>query len=105
MITLKTEKTEKAQETVAENAADGILAPLLWAAVLGPVGGMCYKAVNVELVGRIDQTVDEVVTWSTLGSLLCKEGFQSAGFRLTGGGSKDDALTFLNRNGEIAGHI
>lgn len=33
-------------ETVAENAADGILAPLLWAAVLGPVGGMCYKAVN-----------------------------------------------------------
>lgn len=35
-----------AVETVAENAADGILAPLLWAAVLGPVGGMCYKAVN-----------------------------------------------------------
>lgn len=33
-------------ETVAENAADGILAPLLWAAILGPVGGMCYKAVN-----------------------------------------------------------
>lgn len=35
-----------AVETVAENAADGILAPLIWAAVLGPVGGMCYKAVN-----------------------------------------------------------
>lgn len=35
-----------AVETVAENASDGILAPLLWAAVLGPVGGMCYKAVN-----------------------------------------------------------
>lgn len=35
-----------AVETVAENAADGILAPLLWAVVLGPVGGMCYKAVN-----------------------------------------------------------
>ena len=33
-------------ETVAENAADGILAPLLWAALLGPVGGMCYKTVN-----------------------------------------------------------
>ena len=33
-------------ETVAENASDGILAPLIWAAVLGPVGGMCYKAVN-----------------------------------------------------------
>lgn len=35
-----------AVETVAENAADGIMAPLLWAALLGPVGGMCYKAVN-----------------------------------------------------------
>lgn len=35
-----------AVETVAENASDGILAPLLWAAFLGPVGGMCYKAVN-----------------------------------------------------------
>ena len=35
-----------AVETVAENTADGILAPLIWAAVLGPVGGMCYKAVN-----------------------------------------------------------
>ncbi len=35
-----------AVETVAENASDGILAPLLWAAALGPVGGMCYKAVN-----------------------------------------------------------
>lgn len=35
-----------AVETVAENASDGILAPLLWAAALGPAGGMCYKAVN-----------------------------------------------------------
>lgn len=35
-----------AVETVAENSADGILAPLIWAAFLGPVGGMCYKAVN-----------------------------------------------------------
>lgn len=33
-------------ETVAENTADGVLAPLMWAALLGPVGGMCYKAVN-----------------------------------------------------------
>lgn len=35
-----------AVETVAESTSDGILAPLLWAAALGPVGGMCYKAVN-----------------------------------------------------------
>ena len=40
------EVLKAAVETVAENASDGILAPLLFAAVLGPVGGMCYKAVN-----------------------------------------------------------
>lgn len=45
-----------AVETVAENASDGILAPLLWAAVLGPVGGMCYKAVNTmdSMVGYLN---------------------------------------------------
>ncbi len=42
----ESEVLQAAVETVAENAADGILAPLIWAAVLGPVGGMCYKAVN-----------------------------------------------------------
>ena len=40
------EVLKAAVETVAENASDGILAPLLFAAVLGPVGGMCYKAGN-----------------------------------------------------------
>lgn len=40
------EVLQAAVETVAENAADGIIAPLIWAAALGPVGGMCYKAVN-----------------------------------------------------------
>ena len=40
------EVLKAAVETVAENASDGILAPLLFAAVLGSVGGMCYKAVN-----------------------------------------------------------
>ena len=40
------EVLKAAVETVAENASDGILAPLLFAAVLGPVGGICYKAVN-----------------------------------------------------------
>ncbi len=33
-------------ETVAENTSDGVIAPLLYAAVGGPVLGMCYKAVN-----------------------------------------------------------
>ncbi|MDP2104691.1 MAG: adenosylcobinamide-phosphate synthase CbiB, partial [Desulfobulbaceae bacterium] len=33
-------------ESVAENIVDGVTAPLLWAAVAGPVGAMAYKAVN-----------------------------------------------------------
>lgn len=35
-----------AVETVAENTSDGVVAPLLYAAIFGPVGGMIYKAVN-----------------------------------------------------------
>jgi len=33
-------------ESVAENIVDGVTAPLLWAALGGPVGAMLYKAVN-----------------------------------------------------------
>ena len=33
-------------ETVAENTSDGIIAPLFWLTVTGPVGGMVYKAVS-----------------------------------------------------------
>ncbi|MBQ6575076.1 MAG: cobalamin biosynthesis protein CobD [Lachnospiraceae bacterium] len=35
-----------AVETVAENTSDGVIAPLLYTALGGPVLGMCYKAVN-----------------------------------------------------------
>ncbi len=35
-----------AVETVAENASDGVIAPLCYMLLLGPVGGMLYKAVN-----------------------------------------------------------
>ncbi len=35
-----------AVETVAENASDGVIAPFLFMAFLGPAGGMLYKAVN-----------------------------------------------------------
>lgn len=35
-----------AVETVAENASDGVIAPMLYLAVLGPAGGFFYKAVN-----------------------------------------------------------
>lgn len=33
-------------ETVAENTSDGVIAPMLYLALLGPVGGFFYKAVN-----------------------------------------------------------
>jgi len=33
-------------ETVAENTSDGIIAPLFWLTLAGPVGGMTYKAVS-----------------------------------------------------------
>lgn len=38
--------TKAAVETVAENFSDGVIAPMLYAAIGGPVLGMAYKAVN-----------------------------------------------------------
>ena len=35
-----------AVETVAENTSDGVIAPLIYTAIGGPVLGMCYKAIN-----------------------------------------------------------
>lgn len=42
----KTGVTKAAVETVAENASDGVIAPLFYLFLLGPVGGFFYKAVN-----------------------------------------------------------
>lgn len=38
--------TRAAVETVAENASDGVIAPLLFLLFFGPIGGFFYKAVN-----------------------------------------------------------
>ena len=38
--------TRAAVETVAENASDGVVAPLVYLSLFGPVGGVVYKAVN-----------------------------------------------------------
>ena len=35
-----------AVETVAENTSDGVVAPLIYTALFGPVGGFVYKAIN-----------------------------------------------------------
>jgi len=38
--------TKAAVETVAENSSDGVIAPMFWMLLLGPVGGFMYKAIN-----------------------------------------------------------
>lgn len=38
--------TRAAVESVAENTVDGVIAPLFYAAIGGPVGALVYKAVN-----------------------------------------------------------
>ena len=38
--------TKAAVETVAENFSDGVFAPMLYAAIGGPVLGLTYKAIN-----------------------------------------------------------
>ncbi len=42
----RTGVTKAAVETVAENASDGVIAPLFYLFLLGPAGGFFYKAVN-----------------------------------------------------------
>ena len=49
--------TRAAVETVAENTSDGVIAPLLYTAFFGPVGGFIYKAVNTmdSMIGYNDR--------------------------------------------------
>lgn len=35
-----------AVESVAENTVDGVLSPLFWAFLLGPLGAFCYRIIN-----------------------------------------------------------
>ena len=37
---------DKAVETIAENTSDGIIAPMFYLAIGGPILGICYKAIN-----------------------------------------------------------
>lgn len=67
--------TKAAVETVAENASDGVIAPLLFLFFLGPVGGFFYKAVNTMdsmvgyknekylYFGRAAARLDDLVNW------------------------------------------
>jgi adenosylcobinamide-phosphate synthase len=42
----ETEVVRAAVESIAENTVDGVIAPLFFAVIAGPVGAMVYKAVN-----------------------------------------------------------
>ena len=76
--------TRAAVETVAENTSDGVIAPLLYTAAFGPVGGFIYKAVNTmdsmigynddryALFGRFAAKADDVFNYipSRISALL-----------------------------------
>lgn len=54
--------TRAAVETVAENASDGVIAPLLFMAILGAPFGFFYKAVNTmdSMLGYTDPPYDNI---------------------------------------------
>jgi adenosylcobinamide-phosphate synthase len=73
-----------AVESVAENTADAVVAPLLWCAVSGPGGAVAYRAANTldamwghrsaryERYGWAAARLDDLLTWpaARLGALL-----------------------------------
>lgn len=62
-------------ESLAENASDGVIAPLFWAAIAGLPGIAAYKAINTldsmighrtprhDLFGRFAARLDDVANW------------------------------------------
>ncbi|WP_407429229.1 adenosylcobinamide-phosphate synthase CbiB [Treponema sp.] len=65
-----------AVETVAENTSDGVVAPLFYMVIFGPIGGMIYKAVN---------TMDSMIAYKN-------ERFRNFGFFAA---KLDDILNFM----------
>ena len=73
-------------ETVAENASDGVVAPLVYMGLAGPVGGLLYKCVNTmdsmvgyrneryRHFGRAAARLDDVLNWvpaRLTGAIMC----------------------------------
>ena len=62
-------------ESVAESAVDGVVAPLFWALVLGPIGAVAYRAINTLdscwgyrderylFFGRVAARADDAANW------------------------------------------
>ena len=46
-----------AVDTVAENSSDGVVAPLIYMLIFGPVGGVVYKAINTmdSMIGYVEE--------------------------------------------------
>lgn len=92
--------TRAAVETVAENASDGVIAPLFYLAIGGPVAGYLYKAVNTmdsmvgyhneryEYFGRPAARLDDAVNYipSRLSALLMIAAAGALGFFTSRGG-------------------
>ena len=56
-------------ETVAENTSDGVIAPFLFMAIFGPVGGTFYKAVNT-MDSMIGYTNDKYILFGRTAAKL-----------------------------------
>lgn len=82
----ESEVAQAAVETVAENASDGVIAPLLFMAVFGAAGGVFYKSVNTmdsmvgykndryRHFGTVAARLDDVLNWipaRVSGVLMC----------------------------------
>lgn len=61
--------TRAAVETVAENTSDGVIAPFLFMAIFGPVGGTFYKAVNT-MDSMIGYTNDKYILFGRTAAKL-----------------------------------
>ena len=58
--------TKAAVETVAENTSDGVIAPMIYLCIGGPVLGICYKAINTmdSMVGYKNDKYLEFGKWA-----------------------------------------
>jgi len=94
-------------ESLAENFSDGIVAPVLWLAVLGPAGGIAYKAINTadSMIGhRNDRYVDFgraaaiLDDWINLPASRLSALLVAAGALTQAGGSAKAALAAVRRD-------
>ena len=60
-------------ETVAENLSDGVISPMLWLALGGPVAGMAFKAVSTldSMIGYMDERYRDVGWFSARMDDVC----------------------------------